>query len=131
MGKRYAAGAARKGLEYLMQDVRGCKVLLDCHAAEYFEVELRTLHAAVKRHRSHFPADFMLVFHGDEAASLDRRLLTSSRESRKPPALGFTAAGINMLASVLKSKRASEHSVAIIREGFANFDRIRVIRQGV
>ncbi|MDP3541222.1 MAG: ORF6N domain-containing protein [Elusimicrobiota bacterium] len=114
-----------------MQDVRGCKVLLDCHAAEYFEVELRVLHAAVKRHRSHFPADFMLVFQGDEAASLDRRLLASSRESRKLPALGFTAVGIDMLASVLKSKRAIEHSVANIREGFAALDRIRAIRQGV
>ncbi|MDP3494522.1 MAG: DUF1016 N-terminal domain-containing protein, partial [Hyphomonadaceae bacterium] len=102
-------------------DVRGIRVLLDCHAAEYFEVEPKTLHAAVKRHQRRFPADFMLVFVGDEAAHLDRRLLASSRKSRKLPSLGFTGVGIDMLASVLKSKRAVAHSVENIREGVAAF----------
>ncbi len=131
MGKHYAVGAARKGLESLMQDARGYKVLLDCHAAEYFEVDLKTLHAAVKRERSRFPADFMIVLNGDEAVNLDRRLLAGSCRSRKLPVLGFTEVGVDALASVLKSKRAIAHSVANIREGVAQFRRIRLMRPGV
>lgn len=115
--------------EPLMRYARGCKVLLDRDAAKYFQVELKTLGAAVKRENDRFPPDCMLVFSGDEAADLDRR------EAAKEPAkrrlvLAFTEVGIELLAGVLKSKRAVEHSIETIRSGVAAFARFRKIVQG-
>lgn len=129
MGKHYALGAARKGLESLMQDVRGCRVLLDYDAAEYFQVEMRTLNAAVNRHQIRFPADFMLVLSRQDSAELERRgTMRGSRKAGRIPARGFTEVGIDMLAGLLKSRRAIAHSVENIREGVAAFNRVRAVR---
>lgn len=111
MGKFNAAAVDRAAYEPLMRNVRGRRVLLDRDAAKYFEVELKTLNAAVKRHRDHFPPDFMIEF--NDAGDCDREQLGAAR--------GFTEVGVNSLAMVLKSKRAIAHSIAIIREGVANF----------
>lgn len=113
MGKLNAADA-RAAYEPLMRDVRGCRVLLDRDAAKYFEVELKTLRSAVTRNSSRFPADCMIEFRGDDALRLGRR--------------AFTEVGVNLLASVLNSKRAVAHSIAIIEEGIANYHWIRAGR---
>lgn len=130
MGKHYAVGVSklegpgRSALESLMQYARGYEVLLDRDAAEYFQVELKTLSAAVKRQQNRFPSDCMLVFSGEEAADLERRG-SAKGSSKRRRVLGFTEVGIEMLAGVLKSKRAVEHSVETIRNGVAAFARIR------
>lgn len=116
-------------LEPLMQSARGCKVLLDRDAAEYFQVELKTLIAAVKRQRDRFPTDCMLVLSGDEAANLERREAAKGSSKRRR-VLGFTDVGIELLAGVLRSKRAVEHSVETIRSGVAAFARFRKIVKG-
>lgn len=115
MGKHNAVGVSRAALEPLMRDVGGCKVLLDRDAAEYFEVELKTLNGTVKRHRNRFPPDFMVEFNDGEA--VDRELLGA--------AWGFTEAGVDALAMVLRSKRAVAHSIENIREGVAALARVR------
>lgn len=121
MGKPDAAGT----LKSLMRPARGRQVLLDRDAAKYFEVRLSTLSATVERRRDYFPADCMLVFRGCEAAGFDRRY-----GIKRPRRLvrAFTDVGIESLASSLRSERAVAHSIATIREGFANFDLIRARR---
>lgn len=42
-------------------EVRGCRVMLDYHLAELYQVETRTLKQAVKRNIERFPGDFMFV----------------------------------------------------------------------
>lgn len=118
MGKPNAAGT----LKSLMRPARGRQVLLDRDAAKYFEVRLSTLSATVERRRDYFPADFMLVFRGCEAAGFDRRY-----GIKRPRRLvrAFTEVGIESLASSLRSERAVAHSIATIREGIANFGLIR------
>lgn len=118
MGKPNAAGT----LESLMTLARGRRVLLDRDAAKHFEVRLSTLSATVERRRDGFPADFLLVFRGCEAVGFERR-----RGVARPRRLvrGFTKVGIEALAGSLRSERAVAHSIATIREGIANFDRIR------
>lgn len=109
----HAFRMGRAALEPLLRKVEGRKVLLDRDAAEYFEVELKTLNGCVKRHRNRFPPDFMIVFNDGEL--VDRELLSAAR--------GFTDAGVDMLAMLLKSKKAVAHSIESIREGVAALKR--------
>ena len=111
-----SAAPIHAALESLMRDARGRKVLLDRDAARYFEVELKVLNAALKKNHARFPPDFMLVFEGEEAADLERRSAErGSGKRRRAVARGFTGLGVDMLAAVLKSKKAVELSVENVR----------------
>lgn len=89
--------------------------------AEMCRVEKWNVETFVERRRDGFPADFMLVFRGCEAVAFERR-----RGVVKPRRLvrAFTEVGVEALAGLLRSERAVAHSIATIREGVANFDRI-------
>ena len=55
-------------------EVRGCRVMLDYHLAELYQVETRALKQAVKRNIERFPSDFMFVLTKEEATA-QRRFL--------------------------------------------------------
>jgi len=111
--------------------VRGEKVLLDADLAELYGVEARALNQAVARNISRFPADFMFQLSAREYEGIRSRFVTasagttpnssqfvmSSRKHRgrtyRPYA--FTEQGIAMLSSVLRSPRAVEVNIAIMR----------------
>lgn len=101
-------------------EVRGCRVMLDYHLAELYQVETRALKQAVKRNIDRFPSDFMFVLTQEEA-----NLLLSIGVSQNviPPAynfgvampMAFTEQGVAMLSSVLRSKVAIEVNISIMR----------------
>ena len=101
-------------------EVRGCRVMLDYHLAELYQVETRALKQAVKRNIERFPGDFMFVLTKEEA-----NLLLSIGVSQNviPPAynfgvampMAFTEQGVAMLSSVLRSKVAIEVNISIMR----------------
>lgn len=101
-------------------EVRGCRVMLDYHLAELYQVETRALKQAVKRNIERFPGDFMFVLTQEEA-----NLLLSIWVSQNviPPAynfgvampMAFTEQGVAMLSSVLRSKVAIEVNISIMR----------------
>ena len=101
-------------------EVRGCRVMLDYHLAELYQVETRALKQAVKRNIERFPGDFMFVLSQEEA-----NLLLSIGVSQNviPPAynfgvampMAFTEQGVAMLSSVLRSKVAIEVNISIMR----------------
>ena len=101
-------------------EVRGCRVMLDYHLAELYQVETRALKQAVKRNIERFPGDFMFVPTQEEA-----NLLLSIGVSQNviPPAynfgvampMAFTEQGVAMLSSVLRSKVAIEVNISIMR----------------
>ena len=101
-------------------EVRGCRVMLDYHLAELYQVETRALKQAVKRNIERFPGDFMFVLTQEEA-----NLLLSIGVSQNviPPAynfgvampMAFTEQGVAMLSSVLRSKVAIEVNISIMR----------------
>ena len=101
-------------------EVRGCRVMLDYHLAELYQVETRALKQAVKRNIERFPSDFMFVLTKDEA-----NLLLSIGVSHFviPPdynfgiamPMAFTEQGVAMLSSVLRSKVAIEVNISIMR----------------
>ena len=111
--------------------VRGEKVLLDADLAMLYRVEARALNQAVARNRKRFPADFMFQLTKKEFDNMRSQFVTTSRRalvnssqavmsSRKHRGrayrpYAFTEQGVAMLSSVLRSSRAVEVNIAIMR----------------
>ena len=96
--------------------VRGQKVMLSTHLAELYEVEPRVLIQAVKRNMDRFPSDFMFVLTYQEFANLKSQIVISSWGGmRRATPYAFTEQGVAMLSSVLRSKRAVQVNIEIMR----------------
>lgn len=98
--------------------VRGQKVIISIHLAELYKVEPRSLIQAVQRNRSRFPSDFVFQLTAQEFTNLKSQFVISSSSkhggARALP-YAFTEHGALMAANVLKSKRAAQISVEIVR----------------
>jgi len=97
--------------------IRGEKVMLDRDLAELYGVEVRTLKQAVRRNLQRFPVDFMFELTKEEELFLRSQSVTLKGRGRhsKYLAFAFTEQGVAMLSSVLKSERAIEVNIAIMR----------------
>lgn len=108
-----------ENLATLVHAVRGEKVLLDADLAGLYGVTVGALNQAVKRNRSRFPDDFMFKLTRDEAEAVLRSRSQSVTLKRgqniKYLPHAFTEQGIAMLSSVLRSARAVEVNIAIMR----------------
>jgi hypothetical protein len=95
--------------------VRGMKVMLDKDLAEMYGVETRVLNQAVRRNLSRFPFDFMFRLTEDEFKNLiSQNVISSWGGIRKMP-FAFTEQGVAMLSSVLRSERAIQVNIQIVR----------------
>jgi len=96
--------------------VRGQRILLDSDLAELYGVPTKALIQAVKRNRDRFPGDFMFVLTNQEVVALRSQSVTSkARGGRRTAPYAFTEQGVAMLSSVLKSARAIQVNVQIMR----------------
>jgi phage regulator Rha-like protein len=103
-------------IEKLIYWVRGQKIMLSTHLAELYGVESRVLVQAVKRNLERFPEDFMFQLSDEEFADLKSQIVISSWGGmRRAKPYAFTEQGVAMLSSVLKSKRAVQVNIEIIR----------------
>ena len=97
--------------------IRGRKVLLDRDLAELYGVETKRLVEQVKRNLKRFPSDFMFQLSKEEFENWRSQIATSNSDRmglRRPP-YAFNEYGIAMLSSVLKSEKAIQMNVAIMR----------------
>jgi hypothetical protein len=117
--------------------IRGQKVMLDTDLAYIYGVATKALNQAVKRNRERFPDDFAFQLNASEAARLRSQIaissaqrldvnrdfsnrsqiVTGSQKHRDPRASPwvFTEHGALMAANVLRSKRAVQMSVHVVR----------------
>jgi len=96
--------------------MRGLRVMLSTHLAALYNVEPRALVQAVKRNRERFPGDFMFQLTAAEWVNLKSQIVISSwGGSRRAAPYAFTEQGIAMLSSVLKSRRAIQVNIEIMR----------------
>jgi phage regulator Rha-like protein len=97
--------------------IRGNKVMLDFDLAQLYEVETRVLKQSIRRNSYRFPNDFMFELTKNEwnkvITNCDN-LPENIKYSPIPP-FAFTEQGVAMLSSVLKSKKAVEINIAIMR----------------
>jgi len=96
--------------------VRGHRVMLDKDLAELYEVRTKNLNKAVSRNIDSFPVDFMFQLTAEEYRSLRFQFGTLERgaHSKYLPRV-FMEQGVAMLSSVLKSKRARQVNIQIMR----------------
>jgi phage regulator Rha-like protein len=94
---------------------RGEKVMLDADLAELYNVPTKALNLAVRRNADRFPADFMFQLAPEEFENLRFQNETSSWGGRRYAPFAFTEHGVAMLSSVLKSKRAVQMNIVIVR----------------
>lgn len=97
--------------------IRHEKVMLDRDLADLYGVETRALKQAVRRNEDRFPEDFMFVLTKEELADWRSQNVTSKsdRMGLRHPPMALTEQGVAMLSSVLRSKRAVEVNIAIMR----------------
>lgn len=109
------AATAPRSVESLIHLIRGQKVMLDRDLAALYGVSTGAFNQAVRRNLDRFPEDFMFQLTGQETENLKSQFVTSSwGGSRKPPSV-FSEHGVSMLSAVLRSDRAVQMSIAIIR----------------
>jgi ORF6N domain len=113
----------------LVRVIRGEKVLLDSDLAVLYGVSTKAINQAVKRNSNRFPGDFMFqltatermperaknVTASPEGGAMRSQNVTASRRNIGALPYAFTEQGIAMLSSVLRSKRAAEVNIAIMR----------------
>ncbi len=97
--------------------IRGLSVMLDSDLAALYRVLTKNLNLAVRRNPKRFPKDFMFQLTAEETADLRLQSATSNlaRGGRRYRPYVFTEQGVAMLSSVLKTDRAAEVNVAIMR----------------
>ena len=104
-------------LKRQIYSVRGQNVMLDSDLAALYEVPTKSLNLAVRRNLERFPGDFMFQLNTEELNSLRFQSETSNtgRGGRRTLPYVFTEQGVAMLSSVLRSDRAVQVNIAIMR----------------
>jgi len=130
-----SSDAPRVQVERCIFLIRGEKVMLDYDLAVLYGVPTKSLNLAVKRNAERFPNDFMFRLtqteaeglrfqigtskpHADERSSglrFQNETSKSRRGGRRYLPYAFTEQGVAMLSSVLRSKRAVQVNIAIMR----------------
>ncbi len=96
--------------------IRGEKCLLDRDLAILYSIETRVLKQAVKRNIDRFPEDFMFKLENREIDFLvSQSVIPEKRQFGGAIPMAFTEQGVAMLSSVLKSPRAVQVNIAIMR----------------
>lgn len=100
--------------------VRGVQVMLDIDLAVLYGVENRSLRQSVRRNIEKFPEDFLLKLKESEANDLiskgvSQNVIPQGYNTGGMQMFAFTEQGVSMLATVLRSKNATEISIAIMR----------------
>ncbi|WP_029283982.1 ORF6N domain-containing protein [Pedobacter sp. R20-19] len=124
-----------KSIESRIYTIRDERVMLDFDLASLYEVETKVLNQAVKRNINRFPEDFMFQLTSLEWENIRSQIVTTNNPNlksqivtsswggtRKMP-YAFTEQGVAMLSGVLKSEKAINMNIAIMR-AFVDIRRI-------
>ena len=102
-------------IENMIYEIDGKEVMLDSDLAKLYQVETKRINEAVKNNSEKFPRRFSFILNDDELENLWSKFSTAniSKMSRVNPRV-FTEQGVYMLATILKSKVATEVSIRIM-----------------
>ena len=89
--------------------------MLDQDLADIYGVETRVVNQQVKRNKDRFPPDFMFRLTKEEYDNLKSQNVSSSWGGRRALPYAFTERGVVQLANVLRSGKAVEVSVLVVR----------------
>jgi ORF6N domain len=107
-----------QSLESLIHVIRGRRVMFDADLAALYSVPTKALNQALRRNLERFPEDFAFQLSTEDLVNWRSQIVTSNPSARmglrRPPYV-FTQEGIAMLSSVLRSERAIQMNIAIMR----------------
>ena len=116
------SAVAYSDVQRMIVIVRNQQVIIDADVAKLYGVETKRINEAVRNNPDKFPADYMFALTADESAILRSKFSSLEHGGKgrhsKYNYKAFTEKGLYMLATVLKSRRATEATFAII-ETFA------------
>ena len=101
-------------IENMIYEIRGKQVMLDSDLAKLYHVETKRINEAVKNNMEKFPERFSFYITFDEYRNLRSKISTFDVSLRKYAPRVFTEQGVAMLATILKSKVATQVSIRIM-----------------
>jgi len=107
-----------ENIQELILEIRGKNVILDSDVAEIYNLETRDVNKAVKNNPDKFPDGYIFELRKDELDILRGKFSTAKFSKTRVLPKAFTEKGLYMLATILKSKTATQTTLAII-ETFA------------
>lgn len=114
-------------VEEKILELRGVKVLLDRDVAELYGVETKRVNEAVKNNPDKFPDGYHFELTAGEKENLWSKISTANLAKTRVLPKAFTEKGLYMLATILKSKEATQTTIAIVE----TFARLRELSQTV
>jgi len=115
-------------IDKLIIEIRNQKVLLDSDVASIYGVETKRINEAVKNNPDKFPEGYMLFLDKEEWNLLKSKISTSiSKGGKVKLPVVFTEKGLYMLATILKSKQATQATITIIE----TFAKIRELSRSI
>ncbi len=116
-----------ENLKDLIVQLRGQSVLLDSDVAAIYKVETKRVNEAVKNNPDKFPHDYMFEITEKEFSDLRSKFSTTKFTKTRSLPKAFTEKGLYMIATILKSKQATEATFAIIE----TFSKIRQLTRNI
>jgi len=116
-----------EAVEKRIHDVRGQKVILDSEVAGLYGVETRDINKAVKNNPDKFPNGYVIELNKIDLEHLRWKFSTAKFTKTRVLPKAFTEKGLYMLATILKSPRAVQTTIAIIE----TFARIRNLSKNI
>ena len=110
-------------IESSILEIRGVPVILDSDVAALYEVETKRVNEAVKNNPERFPLGYIFPLTDEEWDGLKSKFSTSIKGGKTKLPNAFTEQGLYMLATILKSPRATQTTLAII-ETFTKMRRL-------
>jgi len=110
-----AEKVAFEDIEDLIIEIRGQKILLDSDIAKIYDVETRDVNKAVKNNSDKFPNEsYIFELTKEELETLRWKFSTAKLNKTRVLPKAFTEKGLYMLATILKSKKATKATITII-----------------
>jgi hypothetical protein len=94
--------------------LRNQRVIIDADIAQLYGVETKRVNEAVSRNQDKFPTGYLFELNKEEWEPLKSQFATSIKGGKIKPPAAFTEKGLYMLATILKSPKAVETTIAII-----------------
>lgn len=114
-------------IEQSIIEIRNKQVILDSDVAIHYGVQTKEINQAVKNNPDKFPSGYILNLEKYEWDSLKSNFLTSNKGGKVKTPKAFTEKGLYMLATILKSKQATQTTLEIIE----TFSKIRALNQNI
>jgi len=116
MARAYSDSQLALSVERRILSLRGHRILLDYDLASLYGVETRALKQAVKRNLDRFPPDFMFELSAAEIEeAVSQNVIPRRDKLGGAVPMAITEQGVAMLSSVLRSKRAVQVNISIMR----------------